>query len=74
MRANEEETSSHLSYVRSNSVGRGKMRERKKKKKRKKRRWVRSCTLSLEFTEIGQSVFVGERGKVHLRDESFAWV
>ena len=24
--------------------------------------------------KIGQSVFVGARGKVHLRDESFTWV
>ena len=26
------------------------------------------------FTEIGPSVFVGARGKVHLRDESYTWV
>ena len=26
------------------------------------------------YTEIGSSVFVGARGKVHLRDESFAYV
>ena len=33
---------------------------------------VRSSTLSLRSTEIGLSVFVGARGKVHLQDESFA--
>ena len=33
---------------------------------------VRNSTLSLRSTKIGPSVFVGARGKVHLRDESFA--
>ena len=55
-----------------NSVGeKGKMRERKRKKKK---RGVRSSTFSLRFTEIGPSAFVGAKGKVHLRDESFAYV
>ena len=49
-----------------------KKRKRKKRKERRKKRRVRSSTLSLGFTEIGPSVFVGARGKVHLRDESFA--
>ena len=78
MRADEKgtcgkEKTSHLSYVGSNSVGRGKMREKKKKKKRRKR-GVRSSTFSLDFTEIGPSVFIGVRGKVRLCDESFAWI
>ena len=38
----------------------------------KRERVVRSSTLSLKFTEIGSSVFVGARGKVHLCYESFA--
>ena len=33
---------------------------------------MRSSTFSLRFMEIGPSVFVGVRGKVHLDDESFA--
>ena len=51
-----------------------KERKMREKKKEKKKRGVRSSTFSLGFTEIGSSVFVGARGKVHLRDESFAWV
>ena len=48
-------------------------RERKKEKKRKRKEsGVRNSTLSLRSTEIGQSVFLEERGKVHLQDESFA--
>ena len=38
----------------------------------KRERGVRSSTFSLRFTEIGPSIFVGARGKVYLRDESFA--
>ena len=37
-----------------------------------RRRGVRSSTFFLRSMEIGPSVFVGVRGKVHLRDESFA--
>ena len=49
----------------------GKMREKKERKKRaKKRRGVRSSTFSLGLTEIGLSVFVEARGKVHPRDEA----
>ena len=33
----------------------------------------RNSTFSLRSTEIGPSVFVGARGKVHLRDESYTW-
>ena len=43
-----------------------------KRKRKKKKRGMRSSTFSLGFTEIGLSVFVGARGKVHPRDESFA--
>ena len=51
----------------------GKRRERKREKKRKKKESrVRNSTLSLRSTEIGLSIFVGARGKVHLCDESFA--
>ena len=35
----------------------------------KRERGVRSSTFSIRFTEI---VYVGARGKVHLRDKSFA--
>ena len=34
----------------------------------------RSSNLSQRFTELGCSVFVGPRTKVHLRDESYTWV
>ena len=47
-------------------------KKKKEKKRKKKERGMRSSTLSLRFTEIGQSVFVGARGKVHLRNEIFA--
>ena len=52
--------------------GKKRERKRKEKKRKKKKRRVRSSTLSLGFTEIGSSVFVGARDKVHQRDESFA--
>ena len=32
----------------------------------------RSSTLFIDFTTIGPSAFVGERGKVRPRDEGFA--
>ena len=49
------------------------MRERKRKeKKRKKKRGVRSSTFSLGFTEIGSSVLIVARDKVHLHDKSFS--
>ena len=60
-----------------NSLGeKGQRKERKrgKKKRKKNKRGVRSSTFSLGFTEIGPLVFVEARGKVHLCDESFAWV
>ena len=37
-----------------------------------KRGLERDSTFSLRSTEIGQSIFVEARGKVHLRDEGFA--
>ena len=46
-------------------------KKKREKKRNKKKRGVRSSTFSLRFTEIGPSVFVGARGKVRLRDESF---
>ena len=54
----------------------GKMRKRKRKKRKKKKKesGVRSCTFSLRFTEIRLSISIGARGKVHLHNESFAWV
>ena len=51
---------------------RKKEEKKKKENKRKKESEVRSSTLSLRSMEIGSSVFVGARGKVHLGDESFA--
>ena len=38
----------------------------------KRARGARSSTFCLIFMEIGSSIFVRARGKVHLRDESFA--
>ena len=62
-----------------------KRKERKREKKEKKeKKGGEPCVreeegkkskkfyLSLRSTEIGPSVFVEARGKVHLRDESFA--
>ena len=49
-----------------------KEKKRKKGKERKKESGVRSSTFSLRSTEIGPSVFVEARGKVHLREESFS--
>ena len=51
--------------------GKGGKKKKKEKKREKKRRRVRSSSFSLDFTEIGSSVFVGARDKVLLRDESF---
>ena len=34
----------------------------------------RNSTFSLRSMEIGSSVFLGARDKVHLRDEGFSWV
>ena len=41
-------------------------------RKEKRERGARSSTFCLIFMEIGSSIFVRARGKVHLRDESFA--
>ena len=35
---------------------------------------MRFQNLSLRFTEFGWSEFIGPRTKVHLLDESYAWV
>ena len=49
------------------------MKMKKKEMKRKKKEsGVRSSTFSLRSTGIRLSVFIRARGKVHLRDESFA--
>ena len=45
--------------------------ERKREKEREERFRERNSIFSLRFTEIGMSFFVRERGKIHLRDESF---
>ena len=66
---------SHLNQVGSDSVGEKEKNEEEKKKKKKRKNkesGVRSSTFSLRSTEIRPSVFVRGRGKVHLRDESFA--
>ena len=47
-------------------------KKKREKKRKKKKRGVRISTFSLGFTEIELLVFVGARGKVHLRDKSFA--
>ena len=44
----------------------------KEKKRKNKESGVGSSTIFLGSTKIGSSIFVGVRGKVHLRDESFA--
>ena len=63
------EETSHLNQVDQFSGEKGK--KKREKKRKKKKRGVRSSTFSLGSTEIRLSVFVGARGKVHLRDESF---
>ena len=40
---------------------------------KEKRGKERNSTLSLRSTEIGPSVFIGARDKVHLLDESYTW-
>ena len=60
---------SHFNQVGSDLEERRKNREKKRKKKKS---GVRSSTFSLRSTEIGPSIFVRVRGKVHLRDEGFA--
>ena len=47
-------------------------KEKGGKEKKKKESGMRSSTFSLGSTEIGPSIFIGARGKVHLRNESFA--
>ena len=59
---------SHLSQV---DQIRWERRKKKEKKRKNKESGVRSSTFTLRFTELESSVFVGSRGKVHLRDESF---
>ena len=41
---------------------------------KEKRGRERNSTLSLRSMEIELSVFIRARGKVHLRDKSYAWV
>ena len=64
---------SHLNQVDQIRWREGKL-EGKEKKREIKRRRVRSSTFSLDFIEIGPSVFVRARGKVQLHDKSFTWV
>ena len=47
-------------------------KKRKEKKRKMKESGMRSSTLSLRSTEIGSSVFVGAKEKVHPRNENFA--
>ena len=42
------------------------------RREEKRERGVRSSTFSVRFTEIKPSVLVRAKGKVHLRDKSFA--
>ena len=49
-------------------------RKRKEKKRKNNRRGVRSSIFSLDFMEIGLSVFVEARDKFLIHDESFTWV
>ena len=44
------------------------------RKKREREKGKRGFRFSLRSTEIGPLVFVGARGKVHLREESFVSV
>ena len=50
------------------------MRKRERERKRKKKKGSEKFRFSLRSTEIGLSVFIVARGKVHLSDESYAWV
>ena len=54
--------------------GGGEKKKRKGKKRDKKRKGMRCSNFSLEFSAIGPLVSVEARGRVLLRDESFAWV
>ena len=65
---------SHLNQVNQIRWERRKNKGKKKKenKRKKKESGVRSSTFSLRSTEIGPSVFVEVRCKVHLHDESSA--
>ena len=44
------------------------------REKGEREKGIRIFRFSLRSTEIGQTVFVGARGKVHPRIESYAWV
>ena len=54
--------------------GTEKKEERSREREREKKRKKVVFRFSLRSTEIGLSVFVEPRGKVHLRNESYAWV
>ena len=45
-----------------------------KREKKRERKGSEKFRFSIRSIDIGPSVFVGVRGKVHLRDESYAWV
>ena len=47
---------------------------KKKPVERRRESTERSSNFSLLSTELGSSIFVDPRTKVHLRDESYAWV
>ena len=47
---------------------------REKKMEQREKKKNRVFCFSLRSTKIRSSVFVGARGKVHLRDASYAWV
>ena len=47
-------------------------KKKREKKIKKKESGVRNSTFSLRSKEIGLSVFVGAKCKVHLRNKSFA--
>ena len=55
----------------SGSFSMGEKEKRGKGKERKEKKMEREVVPSLRSMEIGMSVFVGARGKVHLRDKSF---
>ena len=72
---------SHVSKLKKKEKKKKKEKDKDKKKKKQKQKEgngektekSRERNLFLRSTEIKSTVFVGARGKVHLRDEGYTW-
>ena len=69
-RERKEEKSNKGEKIEKHMGERQKLREKREERESRER----NSTFSLRSTEIGQWVFVGARGKVGPRNESYAWV